>query len=105
MPLSLCSVALDRTQLNFKSLSKTYEKHFIQAECYQTKNLICLTDRSKSRPWSNEKSCLILILNENPNIDEDICHAQVGLNLDLNGESQEFINHLSISQQTIYAIL
>ncbi|CAF1226589.1 unnamed protein product [Rotaria magnacalcarata] len=112
MSVSFNPVLITKTSLTIDYLSKTYGKHFIHAQCYPTKYLICLTDRLKSYKWPNNfqlfpiysiLNCyLVLILDDEISSEENFMRVQVGFNMDLYAETipLEFENSL----ETIYTI-
>ena len=114
MSLSFRSIAFEATELNRAYLSRVYGKNFIHAQCYPTKYLICLTDRLKSASWSDKPAffslystlnCyLILTLPEEAKTDTNVCHGQVGLNIDLSAETIALPHLSSSSEDTIHRI-
>lgn len=113
MNLSFRSIFVDKNDLTIENLTKTFGKNFLQAQCYPTKYLICLTDRLKSFKWSNNfdlfpiysnlNSYLILILNDDNIFNENYRQVQIGLNMDLYSDTIE-IESLYESTESIYRI-
>lgn len=115
MNLSFRSVFINKTDLTIENLTKAFGKHFLHAQCYPTKYVLCLTDRLRSYKWlnqfdlfpiySNLNSYLILILNDDDDTssNDNYQRVQIGLNMDLFSDTVE-IENLYESIESIYRI-